>query len=150
MAMLCVYACAVLAVTGAAAPARDARQPPAHAAHALKASDIAHLRYLSASGSLLFEEGQATGALPGKMRAHVNIGATFTGSFTIYARGGSITGHGKATPHGTGKYESFAGTLVVTGGSGRYAHAHGRAGLYGTFNRDTYAFLVQTTGTLVY
>jgi hypothetical protein len=122
----------------------------ARAAHALKASDTAHLRYLSASGSLLLEEGQTSGTLPGKMRAHVNVGSTFTGSFVTYTRYGTIVGHGRATPHGSGTYESFSGTLVVTGGSGRYAHAHGTAGLYGTFNRENYAFVVQTTGTLLY
>ena len=122
----------------------------ARTAHALKASDTAHLRYLSASGSLLLEEGQTTGTLPGKMRAHVDVGSTFTGNFTTYTRYGTIIGHGTATPHGSGIYESFSGTLVVTGGSGRYAHAHGTAGLYGTFNRRNYAFVVQTTGTLLY
>jgi len=133
--------------TGAAHRAPEAR---AHMAHTLKASDTAHLRYLSASGSLLLEEGQTNGTLPGRMRAHVNVGATFTGSFVTYTRYGTIVGHGRATPHGSGTYESFSGTLVVTGGSGRYAHAHGTAGLYGTFNRDNYAFVVQTTGTLLY
>jgi hypothetical protein len=122
----------------------------AHASHALKASDTAHLRYLSASGSLLLEEGRTSGTLPGKMRARVNVGSTFTGNFVTYTRYGTIVGHGSATPHGSGTYESFSGTLVVTGGSGRYAHAHGTAGLYGTFNRDNYAFVVQTTGTLLY
>jgi hypothetical protein len=129
---------------------QSAVPPLGHTAHALKASDTAHLRYLSASGSLLFEEGQTSGTLPGKMRAHVNVGATFSGSFTIYTAYGSIAGHGSAIPHGSGTYESFAGTLTVSGGSGRYAHAHGHAGLYGTFDRDNYAFVVQTTGTLVY
>ncbi len=124
--------------------------PRARAAHVLKASDTARLRYLKASGSLLIEEGRAEGGLPGTMHARIDIQATFTGSFTIYAKGGTIEGHGQATPHGEGKYESFAGTLVVTGGSGAYAHAHGRAGLYGTFDRDNYGFVVQTTGTLVY
>jgi hypothetical protein len=122
----------------------------AHLAHALKASDTAHLRYLSASGSLLLEEGQTSGTLPGKMRAHVNIGSTFSGSFVTYTRYGTIVGHGRAIPHGSGTYESFSGTLVVTGGSGRYAHAHGTARLYGTFDRRNYAFVVQTTGTLLY
>lgn len=150
MAVLCASACAAVTATGAATPAHSARKPRARAAHTLKASDTAHLRYLSASGSLLYEEGSAKGALPGQMRARVNVSATFTGRFTIYARGGSITGHGTATPHGSGTYESFAGSLAVTGGSGRYTHAHGRAGLYGTFNRNTYGFVVQTTGTLVY
>lgn len=124
--------------------------PRAHAARKLKASDTAHLHYISASGSLLYEEGAATGTLPGRMRVHLNVGATFTGSFTIYTKGGSIRGHGSANPHGSGVYESFAGSLVATGGTGRYTHAHGRAGLYGTFNRNTYALLVQTTGTLLY
>jgi hypothetical protein len=157
LATLCACGCPAYAVQAAYAAqkthARDAhRTAPqlAHAAHALKASDTAHLRYLSASGSLLLEEGQTTGTLPGKMRAHVNVGSTFTGNFVTYTRYGTIVGHGTATPHGSGKYESFSGTLVVTGGSGRYAHAHGTAGLYGTFNRDNYAFVVQTTGTLLY
>jgi hypothetical protein len=122
----------------------------AHAARALKASDSAHLRYVSASGSLLYETGSASGTLPGSMRAHVNIGATISGSFTIYTRAGSISGHGSATPKGAGVYESFAGSLSVSHGSGRYLHAHGRARLYGTFNRNTYALVVQTVGTLVY
>jgi hypothetical protein len=120
------------------------------AARALKASDMAHLHYISASGSLLYEEGGASGTLPGRMHVHFDVSATFTGSFTIYTRGGAITGHGTATPHGSGVYESFAGSLVVSGGSGRYAHARGRAGLYGTFDRDSYGLVVQTTGTLLY
>jgi len=122
----------------------------AHTAKALRATDVAHLRYLSASGSLLHERGSATGTLPGSMRADVRIEATFSGNFTIYARGGSIRGRGVAIPHGAGVYESFAGSLTVTGGSGRFARAHGKAKLYGTFNRNSYAMLVQTVGTLLY
>jgi hypothetical protein len=151
LATLCAAAgLATYAATSDATNTRVARSPRAHTAHTLKASDTAHLRYLSASGSLLLEEGQTSGTLPGKMRAHVDVGSTFSGSFTTYTRYGTITGHGTATPHGSGTYESFSGTLVVSGGSGRYAHAHGTAGLYGTFDRDNYAFVVQTTGTLLY
>ncbi len=141
---------AALVVVSPAAAHGATRQQQARAARTLKATDTAHLRYISASGSLLYEEGGASGTLPGSMRVHFNVGATFTGSFTIYTRDGTITGHGAATPHGSGVYESFAGSLVVSGGSGHYAHAHGRAGLYGTFNRDTYGLVVQTTGTLLY
>jgi hypothetical protein len=122
----------------------------AHAADVLNATDTAHLHYVSSSGSLLFDEGTATGTLPGSMRVHLDLGTTFTGTFTIYASGGSIEGHGSATPHGSGTYESFAGTITVTGGTGRYAHAHGRGGLYGTFDRDNYALVIKTTGSLTY
>jgi predicted outer membrane repeat protein len=84
------------------------------------------------------------------MHVHFNVGPTFSGNFTIYTRGGAIKGHGTATPHGSGVYESFAGSLVVTGGTGRYAHAHGRGNMYGTFNRNTYGLVIQTAGTLLY
>lgn len=127
-----------------------ARATLAHASHALRASDEAHLRYISAEGSTLYETGRAAGTLPGAMRVHMRIAATFSGNFTINAAGGSISGHGTATPHGAGVYESFSGSLTVTGGSGRYSHAGGTARLYGTFNRNTYSLLIQTQGTLRY
>jgi hypothetical protein len=142
----------IAGVAGAEAqPTRGALDtPPAHVAASLKATDTAHLRYVKHTGSLLFEEGAAHGTLPGNMRAYCSVGGTFTASFTISLSGGTIKGHGTASPHGEGIYESFAGTLTVTGGSGRYTHAHGHAGLYGTFNRRTYAMVVQTTGSLSY
>jgi hypothetical protein len=141
--------CLIVAAQIAAAPAAGARAH-AHTARVLNATDTAHLRYVSASGSLLLDEGKATGALPGSMRVHLNLGTTFSGSFTITTSGGSITGHGSATPHGSGAYESFAGTLTVTGGTGRYVHAHGHGKLYGTFNRSNYALVIKTTGSLTY
>jgi hypothetical protein len=98
----------------------------------------------------LFEEGTAQGTLPGTMRVRANLGATVNASFTLYTHGGTISGHGTATPHGSGIYESFAGTLVATSGTGSYVHAHGHAGLYGTFDRRTYALVVQMTGSLDY
>jgi hypothetical protein len=122
----------------------------ARTARVLAATDTANLHYVSASGSLLLDEGKASGTLPGSMRVHLNLGTTFTSTFTIFASGGSISGHGSAKPHGFGKYESFAGILIVTGGTGRYAHARGRGRFYGTFNRSNYALVVKTTGSLTY
>jgi hypothetical protein len=139
--------------TGSAVAGPIGRSPAAHAARTLRATDTAHLYKVSVAGSNLIEEGKATGTLPGKMRANVNIGATISGAFTIYVHGvGTIKGHGTATPHGSGRYESFKGSIVVTGGTGRYADARGETGLYGTFDRESedYALLIQTTGTLSY
>jgi hypothetical protein len=135
----------------APASARTAgRFASARAARTLNATDTAHLHYIHSSGSQLYEEGAASGTLPGSMRAHCNVGPVLTASFTIYTHGGTITGSGSATPHGSGVYESFSGSVLVTGGTGLYAHAHGRAGLYGTFDRKTYALVLQTTGRLSY
>lgn len=146
--------CKTPAVTAAlaagAALALAAAPALAQPTRSLSARDEAHLSYVSASGSTLYETGRATGTLPGSMRVHMRIAATFSGSFTIYAAGGSIAGHGNATPHGVGVYESFSGSLTLSGGSGRYRHAHGTARLYGTFDRNNYALLVQTQGTLRY
>ncbi len=140
-------------ITAITRPAQAAgrRTAVAHSARVLNATDTAHLRYIRSSGSVLFEEGSASGTLPGKMLANFNIGPTVSASFTIYVHGGgTIKGHGTASPHGSGIYESFAGSLVATGGTGRYSHAHGHAGLYGVFDRRSYAITVQTTGRLAY
>lgn len=142
--------CSIAAGACAAAIAAAGFAPASRAAHSLRASDEAHLRYISASGATLYEIGRANGTLPGSMRVHMRIAAVFSGNFTIYAAGGTISGHGTATPHGSGVYESFSGSLRVTGGSGRYRHAAGTARLYGTFNRNSYALLIQTQGTLRY
>lgn len=114
----------------------------------LHAADTAKLHYVGAVGEQVYETGSAGGGMPGSIRVHMIFASTFSGSFQIYTRGGTINGHGKAKPHGNGVTESFAGTLVATGGTGRYRHAHGTARLYGTFNRENYALTIHTTGTL--
>lgn len=139
-----------IAAPSIAARAPSTQAPRARAASTLKATDTARLHYVSASGALLYEEGRATGTLPASMKVRFSVGATLSGSFTIYARGGTIAGHGSARLHGEGTYESFSGSLVATGGSGRYTHAHGNARMYGTFDRENYALVIQTQGTLYY
>jgi hypothetical protein len=150
-ALLAILAPVALAGAPASARGAGAKRPlAAQAAATLKITDTADMHYTSGSGSLLHETGTASGTLPGNMKANLAIGATLTASFTIYASGGTITGRGMGKTHGSGTYESFAGTLVATGGTGRYAHAHGHGGFYGTFDRKNYDLTVQTTGKLSY
>lgn len=128
-----------------------ASPPRERAARTLNVTDTAHLHLVRTVGELLEEEGTATGALPGKIQARFNVSTSITGSFVFYPNGGgSITGHGSVRLHSTGTYSSFGGTLAVSHGTGRYAHAHGSSGLYGTVNRRTHALVVQTTGKLSY
>ncbi|HVR06208.1 MAG TPA: hypothetical protein VMS02_09205 [Solirubrobacteraceae bacterium] len=135
-------ACCALVTAVAAAAA---------AAHTLDAADEAHLHVINASGSLLIEEGQAKGGLPGTVRVSFRVGANVSGSFMLYPHGGGlIVGRAEGTLRSTGAYASFGGTLTITGGSGRYAHAHGKGGLYGTVNRRNDALVVQTTGKLYF
>jgi hypothetical protein len=150
LSLAAILAGTVGAATQTAEATRAAHGVARIASHTLNATDTARLHYVNSSGAELFEEGSASGSLPGKMRLHGEVGPTLSASFTVYVHGGTIDGRGTAKAHGTGRYESFAGSLTVTGGTGRYAHAHGHAGLYGVFDRQTYALTVQTTGRLLY
>lgn len=133
-----------------AADSTAASRTGAYAARTLNGAATAHLHLVKANGSRLDEEGPVTGALPGTMRAVLTTGDVFSGNFTINTKGGAIDGHGRATTHESGRYQTFSGSITVTGGSGRYSHAHGRTALSGTFDRRTYAMVIQTTGTLSY
>ncbi len=128
------------------------RTPPtANAAHVLRVKDEGHLHSVHSSGAELVEEGQVAGTIPGKVKVSFDIGATITAKFTIYANGGgSISGSGGGALHSTSVSSSFGGSLKVTSGSGRYAHAHGSGNLYGVINRKTYALTVQAVGKLYY
>jgi hypothetical protein len=118
----------------------------AHAATTIQGTATAHLRLVRAEGSELFEEGPVSGALVGSSHAQLHTGSVFTASFTIRTSAGSISGHGQANPRGSGRYQSFAGTFLATGGTGRYAHIRGSSGLYGVFDRRTDAVTIQATG----
>jgi hypothetical protein len=126
------------------------RSAPAHVAGTLHGTANAHLHLVRAEGSELIEEGPVSGVLSGSASGEFHTGAIFTASFTIRTHDGTISGHGQATPHGTGRYQSFSGSFLATNGSGRYAHIRGRGGLYGVFDRRTDSVVIQTTGTLTY
>lgn len=147
--LLTACAAAMLALPATTA-ARPSAGRDAHAARSLNATDTARLRYLSSSGSSVYEEGYASGKLPGRVKVRLEVNATVTASFTIYASGGTLVGHGSGALHSSGVYASFGGTMTITHGTGRYAHAHGHGGFYGAINRNTFAATVQTTGTLAY
>jgi hypothetical protein len=149
--LACLLALSALTLTALPASFASA-QLRARTARALRATDSAKLHCLQnkSSGSRLFEEGAVTGTLPGNMHLYANIGPTLTATFTIFTSHGTIVGHASATPHGSGRYESFGGTLTATGGTGQYRHAHGHGGFFGVLDRHTYNMTVQTTGTLSY
>jgi len=139
---------------GAARPSATSGAARTHAttsaARVLKVKDEGHLHSVGSSGAELLEEGKVSGTIPGKVKVSFDIEATVTAKFTIYANGGSISGSGGGALHSTSVYSSFGGALKVTGGSGRYAHAHGTGTLSGQIDRKTYALSVQADGKLDY
>jgi hypothetical protein len=144
--------CAVLAAFAAGAPTSTSfGAVGARVARTLPAVDTAHLHRVHCACSEILEEGEAKGTLPGWVRAYVTVGAPIVVRFTITVRGGgTLSGEGSGKPKGNPAEPSFAGTMTVTRGTGRYRHAHGKGDFYGTLNRSTYAAVMQTTGTLSY
>jgi hypothetical protein len=150
MRLLAALTCTILL---AAAVSANATGPPAHAARTLNVKDEAKLHFVRSSASTILDEGNATGTIPGAIK----ITFTYTGSpnvsaqFTISGARGSIKvrASGKLSSP-TNPKPSFKGGLTVTGGSGRYAHAHGAGALYGVFYRRSYAILVQAQGAIHY
>jgi hypothetical protein len=146
-----VLVAAGLIAVGTSATASAHNRAAARAAHTISGNDNATLHYVPPTrGSTLLEEGHASGTIPGHVRAYLRVEATFSGTFTIFTPNGSLTGRGSAQPHGSGAVESFAGTFVIAGGTGRYAHAHGGGRLYGTFKRKNYEVVLQPRGVIHY
>jgi phage gpG-like protein len=125
----------------------------AHAARTLTVRDEGRLRYVKSSGSVIIDEGRATGTFPGtvKVRFSYDGEPTVNARFTISGAGGSVSARGTARLNSlTSLTPSFTGTMTVTGGSGRYAHIHGSGGLYGVYSRHSYGLTVQAVGKLPY
>ncbi len=102
---------------------------------------------------MLSDEGVARGGFPGKVKVRFTYtgNPTVTAQITIYGQAGTILAHGSgrlSSP--TSTTPSFKGTLSITGGNGRYDHAHGTGEMFGVFYRRSYAITVQTKGVLHY
>ena len=131
----------------------NASTPSAHAARVLNVHDEGRLRYIKSSGSVIIDEGHASGTFPGwvKVRFTYDGEPTVGARFTISGAAGSINARGTARLSSpTSPSPSFHGSLTITGGSGRYAHIHGSGELYGVYYRRTYALTVQALGKLPY
>lgn len=122
-------------------------------AGSLSVRDSGYLGYVHSSGASVIDEGRVRGSLSGKARvAFVYDGSpTVRASFVISGPGWSL--RGEATCHLNSPNSlapSFRGGLTLTGGTGRYAHAHGRGELFGVYYRRSYALEVQAIGRLAY
>ena len=145
-----IVAAALLALAPSASASAPAR---ARSARTASVKDEGRLHLVKSSGSLLIDEGTASGSIPGTtvVRFTYNGSPSVTAQITIRGHYGTIQARGAgqlSSP--TSPSPSFRGTLTITGGSGRYARIHGSGRLYGVFYRRSYAMVVQTEGTLHY
>ncbi len=127
------------------------RHPSATAARTLYVSDTATLHLQSHQGTqILNEQGQAHGTLSGSLNIKIVLSYTqATVTFLANPSGGSLSGHGVESYYVAGGNGHFQGTMAITHGTGRYAHASAPSiNLSGTIKRKHYEVLVKISGTL--
>jgi hypothetical protein len=71
-------------------------------------------------------------------------------TFTAYPSGGSLSGSGTESYYVAGHTGYFKGTMKITHGIGRYAHASGSLHIAGRIERRSYAVSVEITGRFRY
>jgi len=145
-----------VAAGASAQPSQAAALTPhaaAHTARVIPVRDEGRLGFVADSATQIVDEGHVSGTIPGKARVDFtyNGSPTVTARFVIRAAGGSLYGRASCRLNNpTSPTPSFRGALSITGGSGRYRHAHGSGELFGVFHRRGYALLVQAIGRLRY
>lgn len=105
--------------------------------------------HLSKEDSLsIGERGQATGTFDAPATCHLNLTPRHvTAFFTIYPKGGSISGTAQASYVVRNSIGYYGGALTITGGTGTYRHASGtNIGISGTISHLTYALTVKAHG----
>jgi hypothetical protein len=133
--------------------ASAARTPPiAQTSRTINLNQSVDLHLVRKSGSTLYEEGTATGTLPGKVTARFNVNVlAVTGTVTFYPRGGgSITCDVRGAARSISVNAKFGGTMIVRSGTGRFAGARGGATFEGRVNRRSWDATVNATGHLRY
>jgi hypothetical protein len=152
IAALAVFALALAAAGGTGVA--GAAGPSAKAAGSLNLSDSANLSLNNHKGVELKESGSAKGNLPGKIYIQLRLASSksVTAKIQVYPSGGSVSASAGATYRvHTSSSASFAGTLTITGGSGRYSKAKGsRLSFTGTVHRPSDSVSVHVSGKMSY
>jgi hypothetical protein len=115
--------------------------PAAHAASQRSVSETVSLTVNKAHGSILDSRGQMTGTYRGSVVLNQTISSASqaTGIFTAnLSGGGQLSGRSSAHYYLAGSISHFSGTMTISGGSGRFAHASGTGmRVAGAYNRAT-------------
>jgi hypothetical protein len=152
-----IVACASGILADAAEPSlahttRDGKRAEASAAGTTSVNETLQASLISHKGSTsLYERGHSYGTLSGPITVQISIAGDTeaTISFTCNTSTGTISGRGITSYASAGPAARFNGSLRITHGTGRYAHAS-TTGLriQGTLKRHSYALSARVTGTL--
>ncbi len=124
----------------------------ARAARTVYLREYGNLRFTGEGSETLYERGAGTGTFRGTIVADLRLHAkSVDATFTIYSKGGSVTGQAHAAFVIQGSTGYYGGTLKITKATGAYRHAKGEnVGVSGTINRQTFALTVKANGWISY
>jgi hypothetical protein len=142
-----------LAATGGlpASGALAARAPRARVARTQAFNLNSNLHLLGRPGHILNEQGSFTGSQSGTIRIRFTSVTSTSGSatFTAYSSGGSVSGYATTRGRVVGAFAYFGGSMTVTGGTGRWAHAYGRGlGFSGVVDRRSFHATTHMQGSI--
>lgn len=123
-----------------------------HAARMVYLNEYASLKLVSEGESSLNERGQGRGTFRGTITARLKLNPNQVNAvYTIYPKGGSVTGRASARYVIRGSTGYYGGTLTIIKGTGIYRHATGtNLGISGTINRYSFALTVKAHGWIRY
>jgi hypothetical protein len=126
--------------------------PAARAARTLTFNISASLHLVGLAGHVLNEKGSFTGTQSGTIAIRFTSVSSTSGNATFAAyssKGGSVSGRASTKGHVVGATVYFTGTITVTGGTGRWAHASGRnLHFSGTVDRHNFHATAHIQGTI--
>jgi hypothetical protein len=143
-----VLAIAVVGVAGLASGASGSGGAPARQASRVRLVENAQLHLASEGEATLNERGQATGTFNAPVTSQLNLSpGHVTAIFTVYPKGGSISGKAQARFVVKNSVGYYGGTLTIVHGTGVYRHASGSSiGISGTINRLTFGLTIKVNG----
>jgi hypothetical protein len=111
-----------------------------------------NLHLVGRPGHVAYAKGTVSGTFSGTTSVrYTAIGSTGgEATFTMYpSSGGSMTGRSVTHGHAVGPTAYFTGTATITGGTGRWAHAHGTGlSFSGSLDRQNYHSTSVTSGNI--
>jgi hypothetical protein len=126
--------------------------PVAAAARVMSLNLTTTLHVVGRPGHVAYAKGTVSGTFSGTTSVrYTAVGSTEgEATFSIYpSSGGSLLGRSVTHGHAAGPIAYFSGTATITGGTGRWAHAHGTGlSFSGTLNRQNYHSMSVTRGKL--
>jgi hypothetical protein len=111
-------------------------------------TENAQLRLTNEGEATLNERGEAKGTFNAPVTSQLNLSPSHvTAVFTVYPKGGSISGKAQARFVVRNSIGYYGGTLTIIRGTGSYRRASGSSlGISGTINRLSFALTIKVNG----